>query len=515
MERELTKEGHDRESLGHDAFVERVRGAEAQWRADAADLLTALHVGFGRDLEYASTDTPAVVAAARVAFVRLFDAGVLELADHVVDVCPRCATVVHAADAEPATIGAEMLTVRLPASGAPAAPGAVGHVDVRVLHPELLPGAVGVLVPPGHLAEGRRVILPTLARSVPVIADADAREPQLLVPAHDPQSHAVARREGLPPVEVLAADGTVREPRDLAGLPRFGARAETAARLEAEGAVVARDDVDDTVAQCRGCGTVLVPRLGRHWFLRTAELEYAAADAVRQGTIAFSPPAARQDFVNWVGYSGTWCISHQLWGGHAVPVALCTDCGEPAVGIHPPSVCRKCMAPLAPETSVFDARFLGVIWSLVAAGWPGDTATVHERSRHTTLAVRPLGLFSWAVPAAALGLRLAGVVPFSAVVVHEATEAAPFAGAVLTDVAALRLGLLAGTTLEEARDLAARLARPADGAADLDALEAALAGSFADMRPVAALPALAAALAEGIPATGRGRLGRITAPLTG
>jgi valyl-tRNA synthetase len=514
VERELAREGHDRETLGRDAFIERAGAVEDAWRTGAVDLLAGLRVDLASAFAGAATDAPVVVDAARIAFVRLFDAGLLELADRVVDVCPRCTTVVHAADAESGTVSTEAVTVRLQWSDGE------GTVDVQVPHPELLPGAVAVAVAEGHPAEGRQVVLPVLGRAVPVVAGA-AAEPMLVVPAHDAASHEIAFREGLAPVEVLGTDGTVALAGALAGLPRFGARAEVTALLDAEGAVVGRDEVDDAVARCRACGTVLVPRLGRHWFLHTAELEVAAADAVRQGLIHFSPSGAGLDFLNWAGYIGDWCISHQIWGAHAIPVATCTDCAEPAVGLTPPDTCRKCMAELTPETAVFDARFLGVVWGLVSAGWPDHEAAVGAAAR-TTLAVRPSGLFTWAVPMAALGLRLAGVAPFASVVVHDASEHVPDPAVTPPEVA--RLALLGHLDIDDARALWERTASPSAPAAhdaapavpdvDLDAVEAALAAAVDDVQPGLALPALAAAVRAGIPVHQRARLGTIMAPLT-
>jgi len=43
------------------------------------------------------------VRAARIAFVRLYDAGLLERTERVVDICARCQTVVEPSDAAPVT----------------------------------------------------------------------------------------------------------------------------------------------------------------------------------------------------------------------------------------------------------------------------------------------------------------------------------------------------------------------------------------------------------------------------
>src|SRR5207249_2936363 len=99
----------------------------------------------------------------------------------------------------------------------------------------------------------------------------------------------------------------------------------------------------ESVKRCRLCGTVLVPRLGRHWFLATADLEIAVADKLRNEGVSFSPPSARDDFLAIAGTGGEWCLSHQVWAGMPVPAARCLDCGQLAVSVAHEDRCGKCM----------------------------------------------------------------------------------------------------------------------------------------------------------------------------
>src|SRR5262249_31488931 len=94
---ELAREGLDRSVLGRDEFVERVRLTEARRRVELAEVLA--DEGITIDPEAGRTATEGGVRAARIAFVRLFDAGLLERAERVVDICPRCQTVVEPSDA--------------------------------------------------------------------------------------------------------------------------------------------------------------------------------------------------------------------------------------------------------------------------------------------------------------------------------------------------------------------------------------------------------------------------------
>ena len=494
VERELAREGQDRAGVGRAEFGERVRASEAADRARAGALLAEL--GVSVDLEAGVLDQPAVATAARTAFVRLYEEGLLSLADQVVHTCPRCLTVVDHADAETGLVEGEALVLRLACSasanpggepgpgrpspaaftatagsantGAPAHSGDSGDpfnsgdsagratgapfLDVVTVAPEFLLGAVAVAVPPGHPSEGQRIELPLAGRTVPIVAAAsDDQAVALVVPAHDAAGWELARHHGLAPIEVLDLEGTVRHAGPLDGLGRYAARAATRDLLAAEGILVEARAVTEQVSRCRRCGTVLVPRLGRHWTLPMGRLEVAAADVVREGRLMFSPPSAREEFLARAGQGGEWCVSYQVVAGQPVPAATCLDCGRLSVSVEPLDDCPRCMGELSPDLGVLDARFVGAVWPLAAAGWPVRRPTTHQLLG-TTL-VGHHGVTGWAVAMAALGLRLGGVVPFAEIVIPTVDASAEDPDPVVPDVDeillragadALREALLAG-----------------------------------------------------------------------
>src|SRR5207248_5044699 len=223
-------------------------------------------------------------------------------------------------------------------------------------------------------AVGDAVCLPLVGRLVPVVADVTADVPRLVVPSHDAADLELARQRSLTPVEVLDAEGVVQAPGPLHGLARYAARAAAAQLLAEEEAVTGSEPRNEAVSRCRRCGTVLVPRLGRHWFLAMADLEAAAADGVRDAEVTFSPQAARDELLARAGNGGDWCLSHQVWAGQPAPVSRCLDCGQVDVAVAGRSSCGKCMGLLAPDDSVLDARFVGAVAVLAAAGWPEDEA---------------------------------------------------------------------------------------------------------------------------------------------
>jgi valyl-tRNA synthetase len=273
-------------------------------------------------------------------------------------------------------------------------------------------------VPEGHPAAGGSAVLPVADRSVPIVADAGATEPRLVVPAHDAADLETARRLSLTPIEVLDGDGVIRVGGPLEGLGRYAGRAALVDLLAADGDLVSSEAATEPTDLCRMCGTVLLPRLGRHWFLGMAGLELAAADAARQSDLGWWPASARDDFLAAAGTGDDWCLSHQLLVGHPVPAARCLDCGQLAVTVETTGPCGKCMGTLVPDDDVLDARFVAAIGVLAAAGWPGDEVGPATEAPSTTMVISRRGISNWLVPVAAMSTELAGGLPFSRVAVH-------------------------------------------------------------------------------------------------
>jgi valyl-tRNA synthetase len=515
FEKELAREGHDRSSVKADELAVRAAAFDEGRRLAAAELFARLSVV--ADLGVATTVTAAVSQAARTAFVKLYEEGLVEEAERVVARCPRCRTAVDAVDTERGEVEGERLTVRLTTS-------AGIDVDLRVFEPELLPGAVAVAVPDGSVAAGSSVIVPIADREVPVVVGSLHDAPCAVVPAHDGGDHELAMANGLPPIPVLDDDGAVLGDGPLAGLGRYAARAAARSLLEAEGVLVHAEPVPEVVWRCRCCGSVLVPQLGRHWFLRSADLEVAAADAVRHGSLSFSPPDARDAFLASVGVRREWCISTRVPGGVPLPAASCLECGKLTVDVDTSSSCGKCMGTLVPEPLFLHARFSAAIWPVVLGGWPGRRSSYPPEE--TLAVVSAADLSGWVLPAIALGLRLAGVSPFIGAVVHpwpdaEALDERPYVEGVL-DPRVVRLALVAGTDdLEVASAAVEALDRPSTDdldpavVAEVTATGADGVAALDDGAPARAAGLLASALSGGVPADAADRLRALALPILG
>jgi valyl-tRNA synthetase len=513
---QLAKEGHDRSSLRGDELTARRAAFDEERRVAASELFA--HLSVTADLGSSSTGGAAVARAARTAFVKLFEEGLIEETDHVVATCPRCRTTVDAVDTVPGELEGERLTLRLPTAGGE------HELELTLTAPELLPGAVAVAVPEGSPVAGSTVVVPIADREVPVVADPLHDAPAVVVPAHDGDDHALSLAHGLAAVAVLDDDGSVVTPGPLEGLGRYAARAAARGLLEAEGVLVGAEPAPEEVWRCGCCGSVLVPQLGRHWFLRAADLEIRAADAVRDGLLAFSPPDARDAFLGSAGVRRDWCLSTRISSGVGVPASVCLDCGKVAVDVEPASSCGKCMGVLVAQALSLDARFVAAVWALTSVGWPGRRAAV--AAEETLVVVSAADLVGWVLPAVALGLRLSGAAPFATVVVHpwpdvDGPDDARFVGQDV-DRRVLRLALVAGTAdVEPAAAAVAALDRPladdVDAADAAEAAEAAGAGIAAldEASPAQAAGLLASALSAGVPTEAADRVRALALPILG
>ncbi|MBW3615279.1 MAG: class I tRNA ligase family protein [Actinobacteria bacterium] len=512
FERELNREGYDRAALGAEAYQERARAFVRQRMAAVSEVLAGL--GVTGSLSEVSTASPEVVRASRTAFVTLYEQGLIEHSQRVVRGCPRCRTPLDRLDVEAAELEAERLTLSLVTSD--------GHeLLVETEAPELLPGAVAVLVPAGHPGAGSEALVPLAARDVPVLESAVETPVRFVAAAHDVDAHELVLQAGLPMVPVFDSTGLVTAPGPLEGLGRYAARAAARQLLVAEGAVVAAEPGLEQVERCGSCSSVVVPHLGWHWFLRSGEMEVGAGDAVRDGLVSFVPPDARDAFLALAGVRRDWCLSSAVAGGVAVPAARCLDCGGLAVETEPALSCGGCMGPLEAERETLDSRFVAAVWALGLEGWPVRRGG--DGGQETSAVVAGEDLAGWVLPALALGLRLAGASPFCQVTVHpwpspEDCDIEAFVDDTI-DPRVRRLALVeGGGDLEAARSAVAALDHPEPAAGDdADAAAAAAGGVVAlgEGSPAQAAGRLAAALKAGVPAEAAQRLRALALPILG
>src|SRR5947207_2089849 len=205
--------------------------------------------------------------AVRVAFVRMYDDGLIYRGERIINWCPKDQTALSDSEVEHEEAEGELVTFRYElADGS-------GHVDVATTRVETMLGDTGVAVHPNDPRYrdlvGKAVRHPFDGRELPIVAD-PAVDPEFgtgavkVTPAHDPTDFDIAERTGLPRLNVLTASAAMADtvPKEFRGADRYDARERVLEALRERGLVVAEErPYVHRVGRCYRCGTEVEPWL--------------------------------------------------------------------------------------------------------------------------------------------------------------------------------------------------------------------------------------------------------------
>ena len=209
------------------------------------------------------------------------------------------------------------------------------YVTIATTRPETILGDTAVCVNPNderfqHL-KGKRVLVPLVKRSVPVIMD-DYVDMEFgtgclkITPAHDINDYEIGMRHNLETIDTFNDDGTLSEKAQLlVGVDRFEARKQIIPMLDEAGNLVKVENYTNKVGYSERTDVVIEPKLSAQWFLAMEKLAKPALEAVESDDVEFHPKKFKNLYRHWMGNVKDWCISRQLWWGHQIPVYYLAD----------------------------------------------------------------------------------------------------------------------------------------------------------------------------------------------
>ena len=215
--------------------------------------------------------------------------------------------------------------------------GEDGFVTIATTRPETILGDTAVCVNPNdprfaHL-KGKRVLVPLISRSIPIIED-EYVDMEFgtgclkITPAHDVNDYEIGLRFNLPSIDIFNDDGTMSEKAVLyVGEDRMAVREKIMVDLEAAGNVAKVEDYVNKVGFSERTHVPIEPKLSAQWFLKMEDLVKPALENVMNDTIGFYPPKFKNTYRHWMENIKDWCISRQLWWGHRIPVYYLPDGG--------------------------------------------------------------------------------------------------------------------------------------------------------------------------------------------
>lgn len=202
-------------------------------------------------------------------------------------------------------------------------------ITIATTRPETILGDTAICVHPAddrytHL-KGKKVVVPIVNRSVPVIFDdyidiAFGTGALKVTPAHDINDYRLGQKHNLEVIDILAPDGTMSEAaKFFTGEDRFIVRKKIVKELEELGLLVKVEEIKNKVGYSERTDAVIEPKLSMQWFLKMEDLSKPALENVLNGEIKLIPDKFINTYKHWMENVHDWCISRQLWWGQRIP----------------------------------------------------------------------------------------------------------------------------------------------------------------------------------------------------
>ncbi len=309
-------------------------------------------------------------------------------------------------------------------------------VVVATTRPETILGDVAVCVNPADpryaALKGKRVIVPIVGRSVPIIED-DYVDMEFgtgalkITPAHDVNDYVIGEKFGLETIDIFNDNGTINEKVGLyVGQDRFAVREQITKDLEAAGLMEKTEDYTNKVGYSERTGAAIEPKLSMQWFLRMEELAKPALDAVMDDEIRFVPAKYKNTYNHWMSNIKDWCISRQLWWGQRIPAWFLPEGGY-VVAETPDEALKFArektgnpglqLADLRQDEDVLDTWFSSWLWpiSVFDGIRHPDNEEINYYYPTNDLVTAPDIIFFWVARMIMTGFEYRGKKPFGAV----------------------------------------------------------------------------------------------------
>lgn len=311
--------------------------------------------------------------------------------------------------------------------------GEEGYAVVATTRPETIMGDTAMCINPNdpknqHL-KGKRVIVPLVGRSIPVIED-DYVDIEFgtgclkVTPAHDVNDYMLGEKYNLPSIDIFNDNGTLSEAAGLyVGLDRFAVRKQIEKDLEAAGLLEKTEAYTNKVGYSERTNVVIEPKLSMQWFLKMEHLAKIALEPVMNDDIKFYPAKYKNTYRHWMENIKDWCISRQLWWGHRIPAYFLPEGGY-VVGSTPDEALALAqektgnaaltMADLRQDEDCLDTWFSSWLWPISL--FDGINHPHNEEMNYyyptSDLVTGPDIIFFWVARMIMAGYEYEGKMPF-------------------------------------------------------------------------------------------------------
>lgn len=427
VEKELAKDGVNKNDLGREKFLERVW----EWKENSGGQIVKQLRSLGAlpdwDMERFTLDEGLSEAVGKV-FVDLYHEGLIYRDKRLVNWDPKLLTAISDLEVEQNEVRGNYWHIKYPVEGEDS------FIVVATTRPETMLGDTAVAVHPDDERYkglvGKNAILPLVGRKIPIIAD-EYSDPEKgtgavkITPAHDFNDFEVGKRHNLEMINILEADATLNDkvPERYKNLDRFAARKMIVEDLEQLGLLVEVQDTQHTVPYGDRSGVVIEPWLTDQWYVDAEKLAVEAIKVVEAEEIKFHPKYWENTYFEWMRNIEPWCISRQLWWGHRIPAWHGPDetifvelSEEDAYKSAEKHYGEK--VELTQDPDVLDTWFSSGLWPFSTLGWPENTPELKHYYPTSCLITGFDIIFFWVARMIMSGLKFMDEVPFKDVYIH-------------------------------------------------------------------------------------------------
>ena len=418
VERQLAREGKTRFDVGREEFEKRIWA----WKAESGGRISLQQRVLGSSPDWARskfTMDADMCEAVKEAFVRLHEQGLVYRATRLINWDPQLQTSLSDLEVDHEETNGEMYEFAYRVEGSDA------EIVVATTRPETMLGDTGVAVHSldaryTHL-HGKKLVHPFSGRLIPIVCDDVLVDMKFgtgavkLTPAHDFNDFASGKRHGLEEISIFTKEGTVNENGgQFAGLTRE--RARTAVKKALAEKDLARGSKPHrlTVPKSQRTGVVVEPMLSTQWFLKMDTMAKQALAVVHQGETVILPSEWTKTYEHFLENIQDWCVSRQLWWGHAIP-AWHGPNGEIEVARERPAHCGEGWTQ---DPDVLDTWFSSALWPMATQGWPHETDAYKKFYPAHDLETGYDILFFWVARMIMFGVHFTGQTPFKRVLLH-------------------------------------------------------------------------------------------------
>ncbi len=376
VEKKLLREGISRHDLGREKFILEVD----KFLKETQTIILNQTRKMGSSLDWsreAFTLDEQRQRAVKKMFIDMYNEGVIERGERVINWCPRCKSTL--ADDE------------------------VEHKDQKTIlytfkYSKDFPFSISTTRPETKLGDSAVAVNPKDARykdlvgkvfnvnfvgidlKLKVITDYEIDQgfgtgALGVTPAHSMIDAKMAEVNNLKIIKVIDEDANIREGfQEYSGKTALEARKMIVEKLRAAELLEKEEEIDNSLSICYRCDTAIEPLPSKQWFVNVNKelarlggksIKQKAIEAAKIKDIKFIPERFEKIYIDWMENLHNWCISRQIWFGHRIPVWY--KGYETYVGDEAPSE-----DGWTQDEDSLDTWFSSGMWTFSTLGWPDN-----------------------------------------------------------------------------------------------------------------------------------------------